>query len=160
MRTEHHSVHTITRRTRSLDLEFTASHVKSWVSISTSPQIVDGKLKGSTPVSLTGTKDGANHRFRRTFAKLTPGTTYYVYATVAGSRPTKRVTETSTKSQQIEVAVEEIKTISRGPDKGLRGKGDLLFEVRDDLPDEERPLGQPLRRDQDRLGRHRESQGI
>ncbi len=129
VRTEHHSVHTITRRTRSLDLDFTASHVKSFVSISTSPQIVGSKLKGSTPVWLTGTKQGANHRFSHTFTNLTPGTTYYVYATVPGIRPTQRLTETDTKSQQIEVTVEKIKVIDDA-DKGLRGKGDLLFQVR------------------------------
>jgi hypothetical protein len=129
VRTEHHSVHTITRRTHSVELDFTASAAKSWVSISTSPEITDGKLKGSKAVQLTGTKQGDHRRFTHTFTNLTPGTTYYVLASPSSTKPTQRLTKTSTKSQQIEVTVEKIKVIDDA-DKVLRGKGDLLFQVR------------------------------
>jgi hypothetical protein len=129
VRTEHHSVHTITRRTHSLDLDFTASAARSWVSISTSPEITGGKLKGSKAVQLTGTKQGDHRRFTHTFTNLTPGTTYYVLASPSSTKPTDRLTKTSTKSQQIEVVVEKIRVIDDA-DNGLRGKGDLLFQVR------------------------------
>jgi len=129
VRTEQHSVHTITRRTTSLDLGFTASHHKAWVSVSTSPQIVGGKLKGSTPVQISGTKQSDRFRFAHTFDNLTPGTKYYVLAAVSGAKPTERLTETSTKQQQIDLTVEKI-TVIDDADNGLRGKGDLLFQVR------------------------------
>jgi hypothetical protein len=80
-------------------------------------------------VELTGTKQGDHRRFTHTFTNLTPGTTYYVLAAPSSTKPTQRLTKTSTKSQQIEVTVEKIKVIDDA-DKGLRGKGDLLFQVR------------------------------
>ena len=129
VRTEHHSAHTITRRTNALDLDFTASAGSATVSVSTSPQIVGSKLKGSTAVVIKGKPQGDTSRFTHTFANLTPGTTYYVLAVAGGQHTTQRLTETSTKSQQIEVAVEKIKVIDDA-DAGLRGKGELLFQVR------------------------------
>ncbi|MCU0277549.1 MAG: hypothetical protein MUE31_01510 [Candidatus Nanopelagicales bacterium] len=129
VRTEHHGVHTITRRTTGLDLDFTASGGSATVSVSKSSQIVGSKLKGSTAVVIKGTKQGDSHRFTHSFQNLTPGTKYYVLAMVNGPQTTQRLTETSTKSQQVEVTVEKIKVIDDA-DNGLRGKGDLLFQIR------------------------------
>lgn len=129
VRTEHHSVHTITRRTHSLDLDFTASAGSATVSISKSSQFVGSKLKDSKAVVIKGTPDGGKTRFGHTFTNLTPGTKYYVLAVVNGNQSTQRLTETSTKAQQIAVTVEKIKVIDDA-DKGLRGKGDLLFQAR------------------------------
>ncbi len=129
LRTEHHSVHTITRRTNALDVDFTASAGSATLSVSTSPEIVGSKLKGSKAVLIKGTQQGDKIRFTHTFNNLTPGTKYYVLAVANGQQATQRVTETSTKSQQIEVTVEKIKVIDDA-DNGLRGKGELLFQVR------------------------------
>ncbi|MEI2643323.1 MAG: hypothetical protein V9G10_13635 [Candidatus Nanopelagicales bacterium] len=125
LRTEHHSAHSITRRTTALDLDFTASAGSATVSVSTSPQIVGSKLKGSKAVVVKA----ANGRFSHTFTDLTPGTKYYVLSVANGQQATQRLTETSTKSQQIAVTVEKIKVIDDA-DNGLRGKGELLFQVR------------------------------
>jgi hypothetical protein len=129
VRTEHHGVHTITRRTTGLDLDFTASGGSATVSVSKSSQIVGSKLKGSTAVVIKGTKQGDSNRFTHSFQNLTPGTKYYVLAMVNGPQTTQRLTETSTKSQQVEVTVEKIRVIDDA-DNGLRGKGDLLFQIR------------------------------
>ncbi len=129
VRTEHHGVHTITRRTTGLDLDFTASGGSATVSVSKSSQIVGSKLQGSTAVVVKGTKQGDKNRFTHSFGNLTPGTKYYVLAVVNGAQTTQRLTETSTKSQQVEVTVEKIKVLDDA-DNGLRGKGELLFQVR------------------------------
>ena len=129
VRTEFHSVHTITRRTTGLDVDFTASGGWATISVSTSPQIVGSKLEGGTVVSMKGTPQGDKKRFTHSFEGLTPGTKYYVLAVVNGHQYTQRLTETSTKTQQVEVTVEKIKVIDDA-DNGLRGGGELLFQVR------------------------------
>jgi hypothetical protein len=129
VRTEAHSVHTVTRRTTGLDLDFTASGGSATVSVSTSPEIVGSKLKGSTPVVAKGQPQAGGYRFTHSFENLAPGTTYYVLAVVGGSQVTQRLTQTSTLAQQVEVSVEKIRVIDDA-DKGLRGRGELLFQVR------------------------------
>jgi hypothetical protein len=129
VRTEQHSVHTITRRTDGLGLDFTASAGSAMVSVSKSSQIVGSKLKDSKAVLIKGTPQDGKNRFTHTFGNLTPGTQYYVLAVANGSQTTQRLTQTSTKTQRVEVTVERIKVIDDA-DNGLRGKGELLFQVR------------------------------
>jgi len=129
VRTEHHGVPTITRRTDGLDLDFTASGGSATVSVSTSPQIVGSKLKGSTAVVVKGVPQGDSNRFSHTFSNLTPGTKYYVLTVANGNHSTQRLTQTSTKSLQVSVSVDKIRVIDDA-DNGLRGRGELLFQVR------------------------------
>lgn len=135
IRTEQHGEHMIVRRASGLDLEFTASAASATVSVSTSPVVQGSRLKGSTPVLIKGQPVSGLYRFTHAFDNLTPGTEYYVLVVPGSTKATPCVTATSTKTRQIEVTVEKIRVIDDA-DKGLLGKGDLLFQVRGtDTPD-------------------------
>jgi hypothetical protein len=129
VRTEMHGAHTITRRLTALDLDFAASGGSATVSVSTSPKVVGSTLKGAVPVVVKGKPQGGAYRFTHSFTNLKPGTKYYILAVVGSQKATQRLTETSTKTRQIDVVVEKIKIIDDA-DNGLRGKGELLFQVR------------------------------
>lgn len=130
IRTEHHSSHSITRRLTGLDMTFTASQGSAFVSISTSSETSGRKLNGSTPVALTGDPIGdGRYRFTHSFDNLTPGTTYYVLSSPGSKKVPPQLTRTSTQIRQVEVMVEKI-TVHEDADKGLRGRGELLFQVR------------------------------
>lgn len=131
-----HGQHSISKGHSWVDVSFVSSQPAAWVSLGKSATPAGNHLTGANAIMLHGEKisDGDVPRFRymHRFNSLTPGTAYNVLTAVAGNGTQEwdqELLPAPTGQRQVTVSVEKI-VVHDDADRGLRGKGELLFQAR------------------------------